>query len=87
MSVDAENVTNASEQSEAEEINASNDQVLPEPFEETIKANLEPLDEQNSTLTQLLNELIQDKWAKTNRTVGCFAHHPQTCERGPLLAR
>ena len=50
------------------------DLILPQLIEERIKANLEPLNEQISTLTQLLNQLIQNNSAKTPLSI----HRPQT---------
>ena len=65
MSINAENVTNASKQSNAEESNANNDRVLQELIDERMRANLEPFYEQISNLTQLLNQLINDTPSKT----------------------
>ena len=48
MSVHADNVVNASEQSDAEEINVNNDRVSSKLLEERIRANLEPLKSQPS---------------------------------------
>ena len=69
MSVNAGNLTNASEQSTTEENNANNDRVSLELFEETIVATLEALNEQISNFTQLPNQLIHKNLAKVTPTV------------------
>ena len=51
LSVNAENVTNASEPYNSEETNANEDWISPELIEERIRANLEPLNKQILTLT------------------------------------
>ena len=43
---------------------------FPSSIGEKIKANLEPLNAQNSTLTQVMNKLIQDNSANLNPTAG-----------------
>ena len=84
MSVRVEYLTTASEKSDGEENNASNDRVSPEleQLEEGITANMEPLNEQISTLTQLLNQLIHDNSAKSTPTARSCAHRPH--KRRPL---
>ena len=59
-SVNTENIADASETCGAEEINGSISRILHELIEEKVRANLEPLRVQISTLTKLLNQLIQD---------------------------
>ena len=69
-SVNAENTASTSEAYDTEEMNSTNDRILPELIIEMIGANLEPLNEQNSTL----NQLIQDNSAKTTQTPGSHTH-------------
>ena len=84
LSVNEEKATNASKKYDAEEINISKDQISPELIEEKIRANLEPLNEQILTLSQLLNQLIQDNSAKATPMAGSQTHRWQT---GLSLAR
>ena len=61
MSVRPENVNNESKQSDAEEV-STNDNRISSEFkrnEERNKMKLEPVNEQMSNLTQLLNKMIQ----------------------------
>ena len=84
MSVNAENTANAFETYEAEKNSANSKKISTELIEERIRANLKPLSEQISTLTQLLNQVIQDNSAQTTPTAGSRTHRPQT---GPSLNR
>ena len=56
--------SNASEQLGAEDISANFDRISPKLIDKRFKANLELLNEYISTLTQLLNQLVQDNSAK-----------------------
>ena len=67
--MNVENLTDASEQSHAEETNVKNYQVSPVLLEEKIRATLEPLNVQISNLTQVLNQLIHD-----NKTITGSSH-------------
>ena len=58
--------------------NVGNGQISPELIEEGIKTNLAPLNEQISTLQQLLKQLINKNSAKTSPTPGSHAHRPCT---------
>ena len=72
MSGNAKNTINTSELYETEDINANNDRISSELIKEGFRANLEPLNEQMSNLTQLLYQLIHDSSA------GSRIHVPQT---------
>ena len=80
MSINAENISNVFETYNAEEITANNDRSSSELTDERIRTNLEPLNEQ--TLTQLLNQLIEDNLAKSTPTAGSRTNRPQM--RPPL---
>ena len=58
MLVNAANIINASETYDAGEINGNNDRISPELIEERLRCNLEPQNQQISTLTQLLKQLV-----------------------------
>ena len=60
MSMSAENTAGGSALRDPERIEGPDDGILHELIEEGIKANLRPLIDQLSTLTQLLNLLIQE---------------------------
>ena len=77
-SVIARNIANASKQADVKKINANKDPISTEFLEKRIRTNLEPLNVQISTVTQLLNQIIQDILAKTTPTAGTRTHHPQT---------
>ena len=79
MSVNAENITHASETMAKISTQTT---ISPEVFEEKIVANLEPLNEQISTLTQLPNQLIHDNSAKTTPVASFRTLGPQM---GPPL--
>ena len=58
MSINTENTIDASETRGAERIVGSSNRISLEVFEERIRVDLEPLNEQILILTQLLNQLI-----------------------------
>ena len=60
----------ASESHKSVGIDKSSTGFAPNVIEERIKANLEPLHAQVSTLTQMMNQLIQGNSAKMNSTTG-----------------
>ena len=68
--------TNASQQSDAEEISRNNNRISSEPVDKRIRATLEHLNEQISNLMQLISQLIQNSSAKANPTAGSRAHRP-----------
>ena len=70
MSAHEEQPTEASELLTAELTDEGNREFAPKLIEERIKANLEALCCQVSTLTQMMNQLIQDKWDRINPTAG-----------------
>ena len=70
MSVNAEDTADASEARDSKKAGEPNIGVSPELIEEKIKENLEPQSAQISTLTQLLNHLIQDNSAHNYPTPG-----------------
>ena len=78
MSLKVESLTNAFEESDAEKRNAIMNQISPEFTEEGVGANLESLNEQTSTLTQLLTELIHDNLKKVVTMANCRADLPPT---------
>ena len=61
VSVNAKNTTDAPAARDLEKVDVCIKGVSPDLIEERIKANLEPLNEQISTLIELLNQLIQKK--------------------------
>ena len=63
MSVIAEDTGDAPAARDSKRAEETVHEVLLYLIEERIKANLEPFYEQISTLTQLLNQLIQENWA------------------------
>ena len=67
MSVNTENTADLSEKPGAKEVDGNINRMSPELIKERIKANLEHLNEQISTLTHLLNQLIQDNWAQVTQ--------------------
>ena len=69
---------NASETYYAEKISVFNGRISTELVEEKNRANLKPINEQISTLTQLFNQLIQNKLAKSAPTAVSRTHRPQT---------
>ena len=73
MSVNTENTVDASETWE----DWRSYRPASELIEERIRANLEPLNVQISTLTQLLDQLIKDNSAKTTPTAGPRVLRPQ----------
>ena len=75
MSVNAENSADAPAALDSDRADERITRVLSDLIEERIKANLEPLNEQFSTLTQLLSQLIQEKWALNSPTAGPRTHH------------
>ena len=77
LSVNVENLIIASEQSDAEDESAINDSVSPELIDERIRANLEPLNEQISSLTLSLNHMIYNNSARTTAAASYRAHRPQ----------
>ena len=68
MSVNIENTIGATEISDAERTDKTMTIVSSDLIEEKVRANLEPLNDQKSTLTQLLNQLIKDSLAETAPT-------------------
>ena len=76
MSVSAENVNSASEQSDAEEVSTNDDRFF-EVTKEMLRVNLEPMDGQISKFTLLINQLIQDSSVKTIPTAGSRTNQPQ----------
>ena len=80
-------VTNAPEECEAERIDKTITRVSSDLIEERLRANLEPPNAQNSTLTLLL--MIQDNLAKTTATAGPRTHRlqaePCSVEKPELL--
>ena len=60
MSLNVENTADAPEALDLKKADGPITTVLPDLIEERIKADLGPLNAQISTLTQLLNQLIQD---------------------------
>ena len=78
MSVNTENTIEASEAPNAESTSETITRISSDLNEERIEASLKPLSAQILTLTQLLNQLIQENSAKTNSTAGRCTHRPQT---------
>ena len=70
MSAHEEQPIEASGTYRAERIDKASTEFSSDLIEERVKANLEPLHEQISTLTQLMNKLIQDNSTRTNSTAG-----------------
>ena len=70
MSVNTESTIDASKAGNAERTNETIAGVSPELIEDKIRANLEAVNAQIQTMTQLLDQLIQDNSAKITPTVG-----------------
>ena len=70
MSVSAENTADAPATRNLERAEETVNGVSPDLIEEKIKANIESLNEQLSTLTQLLNQLIQESSVRNSPTAG-----------------
>ena len=68
ISVNAENTVNASASSDPERVETPANRISHDLIEEIIKAHLGPLNEKISTLTQLLNQLIQESSACNSPT-------------------
>ena len=68
MSARAQNITNVSASSKPEHIGEPTNWIPHHLIEEGTKANLGPLNEQISTLTRLLNQLIQESSARNSPT-------------------
>ena len=69
-SVSVENTTDAAAVRDSKRVGKPINGVLLDLIEESIKANLEPLSEQISMLTQLLNQRIHKSWARNSPTAG-----------------
>ena len=80
MSLNPENILDASEGFNREKTSETVTEVFPDLIHEKIRANLEPLNAQISTLTQLLDQLIQDNSARTIPTAD-FCTHPHSVEK------
>ena len=78
MSVNTQNTAGTSKTRGAEDVDKNINWILPELTEKRIRANLEPLNEQISPLTQLLNQLIQVNSTKTIPTASSCTHRSQT---------
>ena len=78
MSLNPENIIDASEGLNTEKTSKTVTEVFAALIDEKIRANLEPLNAQILTLTQLLNHLIQDNSARTIPTADFCTHRPQT---------
>ena len=77
MSVNTENTADTPEVRDAEKADKPITENSPDQIEEGIRANLEPVNAQISTLTQLLTQLIQNKSARNSSTVGPRTHRTQ----------
>ena len=64
----------ASELHTAERIDEASTDLSPNPIEYRVKAILEPLHAQMSTLTQMMNKLIQDNSVRANPLAGSRDH-------------
>ena len=82
MSVSAENTTDTSAPRNPEHIEESNNGLLHQLNNKRIKANLGPLKEQIPTLTQLLNDLIQQSPARNSPTADIRTQQTQA-KRSP----
>ena len=71
-----ENATNAFETGFAEKIAKNISWMSPEVIEEKFTVTSKPLDKQILTLTQLLNQLIQDNSAEATPTARSLTHRP-----------
>ena len=96
MSPLEEHLNETSETHIVEQIDGTNTEVTPHVMDERIKANLEPLHAQITTLTQMMNKLREENLARTKLTAGCHdlrlqSEFPHTGEPGtsrtlPLLS-
>ena len=78
MSVNAEHSGDAPVARDSKRADEPITRVSPDLIEEKIKANFEPLTEQISTLTQLLNQLTQENSTRISPTAGPSTHRTQT---------
>ena len=78
MSVYEEQPKKESEMHTADRIDKNGAEFSPDLIKERIKVNLEPLDAQISTLTQMMNKPTQDNSARTNPTAGTRARRFQS---------
>ena len=78
MFLNAGNIADAPTARDSKNVGEPINGVWPDVIEERIKANLEPLNEQISTLTQLLNQLIQENSACNSPTGGPRTHRTQS---------
>ena len=77
MSINTEKTADASEICGTQEIDKSIKRISSELIEKKFRPKLNLLNGHISIFTQLLNQLIQDKSAKTTPTAGTRAHGPQ----------
>ena len=76
ISVNVENINTAWKESVVQENNLNNNRFSPKLIEDRTRANLESLNEQISSLTQLLSQLINNNSAKTSPTAGSHTTRP-----------
>ena len=90
MSLYTENTADASETRVAEKIDKNINRESLELIDKRIRANLEALNVQFSTLTLLPNQLMQNNLVKTAPTAGSRTHRPQmgfSFNREPVASR
>ena len=78
ISVNAENTFDAAAARDLEREDELINGASPDTLEEMIKTNLEPLNEQIFTLTQLLNKLIQESSVRYSPTAGSPTQQTQS---------
>ena len=78
LSVNAENNADAPTARDLERAEEPINGFSPDLIDEKMKANVKPLNEQISTLSQLLNQLVQENSARNTPTVGPRIHETQS---------
>ena len=74
MSAHGKQPNEASKTHTLERVDEASTKLSPNLIEDRIKSNMEPLHAQISTMTQMMNKLIQDNSARTNSTAGSRDH-------------
>ena len=78
MSVSAENIADTPASRNSERIEEATNRILNDVIEERIKTNLRPLNEQIYSLTQLLNQFIQESSARNSPTADTRTQQTQS---------
>ena len=77
MSMNSGNIFDSAQPSDVERIREASTGVSSDLIKKRIRANLQPLNAQISTLVYFLNQLIQENLAETTPTAAYRTHCPQ----------